>query len=86
MNGANTPSLTLIGDNNSADFVADKQANRSTLITCTRVGLDYLLRPVSGAETRAGEFDTASAGSARGDWGVGASWDGPIGHAPGPST
>jgi hypothetical protein len=35
MNGANTLSLTLIGDYNHADFVHHTQANGSTLITYT---------------------------------------------------
>jgi large repetitive protein len=71
-----TSSLTLIGDYNPADF-HQTQANGSTLITYTGVGLDSLLRPVSGAETHAGEFGIREAsGSAHGDWGAGASWDG----------
>jgi hypothetical protein len=86
MNGANTLSLTLLGDYTPADFVHKAGPNGSTLITYTKTGVDSLLRPVSGAETHAGEFDMANAGSERGDWGAGPSWDGPIGHAPGYST
>ena len=87
-NGASTLSLTLLGDYTPADFVPQTQANGSTLITYKGVsGLDSLLPPVSGAETHAGEFGIheASTGSARGDWGAGASWDGSVGHGPGPS-
>jgi hypothetical protein len=86
-NGPSTISLTLIGDYNPADFVHHTQANGSTLITYKVVsGLDSLLPSVSGAETHAGEFGIREAsGSARGDWGAAASWDGSVGHAPGPS-
>src|SRR5208282_4974575 len=86
-NGASTLRLTLLGDYNPADFVHQTQANGSTLITYNGVfGLDSLQRPVSGAETHAGEFGIREAsGSARGDWGAGASWDGSVGHGPGPS-
>ncbi len=82
-----TSSLTLIGDYNPADFVAQGQANGSTLITYNGFALHSLLRPVSAVETHSGEFGirAASAGSARGDWGAGASWDGSVGHGPGPS-
>jgi hypothetical protein len=71
MNGANTLSLTLLGDYTPADFVHKAGPNGSTLITYTKTGVDSLLRPVSGAETHAGEFDMANAGSERGDWGAG---------------
>ena len=86
-NGASTISLTLIGNYNPADFHAQTLANHSTVITYTGVsGLDSLLSPVSAAETHAGEFGIREAsGSARGDWGAGASWDGSVGHGPGPS-
>jgi hypothetical protein len=86
-NGASTISLTLIGDYIPADFVHKTQANGSTLLTYTGVfGSDSLLPTVSGAETQAGEFGIREAsGSARGYWGAGASWDGSVGHAPGPS-
>ncbi|HKI20195.1 MAG TPA: hypothetical protein VKA15_20060, partial [Isosphaeraceae bacterium] len=75
MNGASTISLTLIGDYNPADFVHHTLANGSTVITYKGVfGLDSLLPSVSGAETHAGEFGIREAsGSARGDWGAGAS-------------
>ena len=64
-------SLTLIGDYHPADFMHHTQANGSTLITYSGVsGLDSLL---------------SSAGSGRGDWGAGASWEGSVGHGPGPS-
>ena len=83
MNGASTIGLTLVGDYNPADFVPHTQANGSTVITYNGVSL---LRPVSGAETHAGEFGIREAsGSARGYWGAGASWDGSVGHGPGPS-
>ena len=83
-NGASTLSLTLLGDYNPADFVHQTQANGSTLITY--IG-NSLLHPVSGAETHAGEFGfrEASAATAGGYSGVGASWDGSMGHGPGPS-
>ena len=86
MNGASTLSLTLIGNYNPADF-HQTQANGSTLITYTGVGLDSLLPSVSGAETQAGEIGIreARARSVRGDWGAVASWDGSVGHGPGPS-
>jgi hypothetical protein len=90
-NGASTLSLTLLGNYNPADFVHQTQANGSTLITYTSAlngvfGSDSLLPTVSGAATHAGEFGIREAsGSARGDWGVGASGDGSVGHAPGPS-
>jgi Protein of unknown function (DUF3383) len=90
-NGASTLSLTLLGNYNPADFVHQTQANGSTLIIYTSAlngvfGSDSLLPTVSGAATHAGEFGIREAsGSARGDWGVGASWDGSVGHAPGPS-
>ena len=73
-NGASTLSLTLIGDYNPADFVHQTQANGSTSITYTG---------------HAGEFDIrreANAGSARDDWGASASWDGSVGHGPGPGS
>ncbi len=85
---AGTLSLTLIGDYKPADFVHQTQANGSTLITYTGViGSDSLLPPVSGAETHAGEFDVRreATGSARNDFGAGASQDGSVGHGPGPS-
>ena len=85
-NGASTISLILLGNYNPADFVHQTQANGSTLITYTGVELNYLLRPVPGAETHAGEFGIREASrNARGDWGAGASWDGSVGHGPGPS-
>jgi large repetitive protein len=85
VNGANTLSLSLLGDYNFAGF-HQAHANGSTLITYTSGGLDSLLHSVSGAETHAGEFSLREAsGSARGDWGSGASWDGSVGHGPGPS-
>jgi len=83
-----TLSLTLIGDYLLKDFVSQTQANGSTLITYTGVsGSDSLLPPVSGAETHAGEFDVRreATGSARNDFGAGASQDGSVGHGPGPS-
>ena len=87
MSGESTLGLTLLGDYNPADFVQRSGPKGSTLITYTGVGLSSLLSPVSGAETHAGEFGVreASAGSARGDWGARASWDGSVGHGPGPS-
>ena len=86
MNGATTLSLTLVGDYNATDFVHTR-ANGGTLITYNGVfGSDSLLPTVSGAATHAGEFGIREAsGSGRGDWGVGASGDGSVGHAPGPS-
>jgi len=86
-NGASTLSLTLLGDYNPADFRHHTQADGSTLITYKGVsGLDSLLPSVSGAETHVGEFGIREAnGSARGDWGAGVSWDGSVGHGPGPS-
>jgi hypothetical protein len=74
--GASTLGLTLLGDYNPLNFVPHTQANGSTLITYTpNGGLDSLLRPVSGAETHAGEFGRgySSASDA-------------IGHGPGPSS
>ncbi len=62
MSGATTLGLTLVGDYNPADFVRQTRANGSTLITYTGVSwLDSLLRPVSGAETHAGEFGVREA-------------------------
>ena len=86
-NGASTISLTLIGNYNPADFVHHTLLNGSTVITYNGAsGLASLLHPVSAAETHAGEFGIRQAsGSARGDWGAGASWDGSVGHGPGPS-
>ena len=81
-----TLSLTLLGDYNPADFVHQTRANGSTLITYTSIAETHsLLSPVSGAETRAGEFEIRreATGSGRDGWGAGASWEGPIGHGPG---
>ena len=70
MNNGSTIGLTLIGDYTGV-FHSHTQANGSTLITYTGgSGLDSL---------------QLSGGSARGDWGAGASWDGSVGHGPGPS-
>jgi len=70
-NNGSTIGLTLIGNYNPRDFVAHTLLNHSTVITYTGVsGLDSLL---------------PSAESGRGDWGAGASWDGSVGHGPGPS-
>jgi hypothetical protein len=71
MNGPSTISLKLIGNYNPADFDAHTLSNHSTVITYDGVsGLDSLL---------------PSAGSASGDWGAAANWDGSVGHGPGPS-
>ena len=70
-NIGSTVDLTLIGTYTPADFHAHHQANGSTLITYTGAsGLDSL---------------QLSGGSARGEWGVAASWDSSVGHGPGPS-
>ena len=62
---------TLIGNYDPAHFVHQHQANGSMLIIYTGVsGFDSL---------------QLSAGSAHGNWGAGASWDGSVGHGPGPS-
>jgi hypothetical protein len=87
-NGSSAVALTLIGNYNPADFHAQTLANHSTAITYNGAsGLASLLSPISAAETHTDEFGVreASVGSARGDWGVGASWDGSVGHGPRPS-
>jgi hypothetical protein len=71
MNGSSTISLTLLGDYNPADFHAHTLLNHSTVITYTGAsGLDSLL---------------TQAGSTHGGWGAVGSWDGSVGHGPGPS-
>jgi hypothetical protein len=87
-NIGSTISLTLLGDY-SGTFTPHTQANGSTVITYTGApGLDSLLHPAGGArgDWGAGGFGVPEAGgSARGDWGAGVSFDGSVGHAPGPS-
>jgi hypothetical protein len=73
LNGANTLSLTLLGNYNPnpADWVLT-HAKGSTLLTYNP--------PVPGLDSL-----QLSAGSARGEWGAGDSWQGSVGHGPGPS-
>jgi hypothetical protein len=86
-NGSSAIGLTLLGNYNPADFHAQTLANHSTVITYTGAsGLASLLSPISAAETHTSQFGVHEAsGSARGDWGVVARWDGSVGHGPGPS-